>query len=236
MATFVLVHGSYHGGWCWQKVARLLRQHGHDVYTPTLTGLGERSHLCTPQVGLDLHIRDITQVLEYEDLREVMLTGHSYGGMVITGVAAACPQRLARLIYLDAFVPQDGQSVFDLRPGMQERWEGLAAGEGQGWRVPPPDAAAMGVSNAADAAWVQPRLTPMPLATHQQPLRLPSGPARQVLRTYILCRLGGFQAIAQAVQAQGWDYYELETGHDAPITMPDELARVLDATAGSTRG
>ena len=112
MATFVLVHGSWHGGWCWQKVARLLRQPGHEVYTPTLTGLGERSHLATKKSGLELHIQDILNVLEFEDLHEVVLVGHSYAGLVITGVAERAPGRVARLVYLDAFIPHAGQSAF----------------------------------------------------------------------------------------------------------------------------
>src|SRR5262245_40465445 len=110
MATYVLVHGGGHGGWCYQRVARLLRAGGHDVYTPTLTGLGERSHLVGPNVDLDLHIRDVCELLHYEDLRDVILVGHSYGGMVITGVADRAADRVARLVYLDAATPVNGQS------------------------------------------------------------------------------------------------------------------------------
>ena len=228
MATFVLVHGSFHGGWCWQKVARLLRQAGHEVYTPTLTGLGERSHLATPQTGLELHVQDILQVLEYEDLRNVVLVGHSYAGLVMAGVAERIPQRLARLIYLDAFIPHDGQSAFDLMPGIKEQWARMAASQGDGWLVPPMSPAALGITDPADAAWVQSRLTPMPLLTHQQRVRLTSSQARQLPRTYILCTQFGFQATAREAQSLGWDYFQLEAGHDAMITMPNELAQTLN--------
>lgn len=167
MAAFVLVHGSFHGGWCWQKVARFLRQSGHEVYTPTLTGLGERSHLATPQSGLELHIQDIINVIEYEDLYDAVLVGHSYAGLVNTSVAEHIPQRLARLIYLDAIIPHDGQSAFNVIPGMEEQWAQMATSQSNGWLVPPMSPRAMGITNPADAAWVESRLTPMPLLTHQ---------------------------------------------------------------------
>src|ERR671918_38912 len=114
MTTFVLVHGSCHGGWCWKKVTPLLRKYGHDVYFPTLTGLGERDHFLSKDIDLYTHIRDITQVLEYEDLNEVILVGHSYGGLVIGGVAEAVSERIKRLVYLDAYIPQDNKSAFDI--------------------------------------------------------------------------------------------------------------------------
>jgi pimeloyl-ACP methyl ester carboxylesterase len=117
MATYVLVHGGGHGGWCYQRVARLLRAAGHEVYAPTLTGLGERAHLLSPRVDLDMHIRDVAAVMEYEDLREVILTGHSYGGMVITGAADRAADRVSRLVYLDAANPKDGQSLVDVSGG-----------------------------------------------------------------------------------------------------------------------
>src|ERR687885_315704 len=114
MATYVLVHGGWHGGWCWRKVVPLLRRHGHEVYTPTLTGLGERSHLAHPLVDLETHVTDVVNVLFYEDLREVILLGHSNGGTLITAVAERVPERLAHLVYLDAFVPEDGQASVHL--------------------------------------------------------------------------------------------------------------------------
>ena len=147
MATFVLVHGAWHGGWCWKKVTPLLRAAGHEVYTPTLTGLGERAHLLTREVDLDTHIRDIINVLEYEELRDVILVGHSYAGMVIAGVADRVPARLAHLVYLDAFVPRDGQASLSLSPPeLEAHLRAQALAEGDGWRVPAPPAAWYGVT------------------------------------------------------------------------------------------
>src|SRR5919107_1009755 len=114
MANFVLVHGSCHGAWCWKKVCPLLNKSGHNVYTPTLTGLGERSHLVSNDIGLDTHIVDVTQVLEYEDLNEVILIGHSYGGLVISGVAERVPKRIRRVVYLDGYIPEDNKTAFDI--------------------------------------------------------------------------------------------------------------------------
>jgi pimeloyl-ACP methyl ester carboxylesterase len=139
MATFVIVHGAWSGGHAWRWVRPLLRSAGHEVFTPALTGLGERSHLASAQVDLETHVRDVVAVLEYEDLREVVLVGHSYGGMVISGVADRVPERLVQLVYLDAEVPMDGQSELDLLPP-QERagYEEAARSKGQGWQIPPP--------------------------------------------------------------------------------------------------
>ena len=165
MATFVLVHGGWAGGWQWREVASLLRAAGHEVFTPTLTGLGERVHLASPDVGLDTHIQDILMVLAYEELRDVILVGYSYSGMVITGVAERAPERLAHLVYLDAYVPRDGESLLDmLGPDAAAFIEQAAQAHGDGWRIPhdPPDA---------------PRRTPHPLKTGQQPVSL-TNPAR----------------------------------------------------------
>ena len=131
MATFLLIHGAWHGGWCWKKVTPLLREASHQVFTPTLTGLGERSHLAHPLIGLETHVRDVAQVLTYEDLSEVILVGHSSAGTLITAVAERVPERLAHLVYLDGFVPQDGQSTMDLINFLREPWEARVRTEGR---------------------------------------------------------------------------------------------------------
>ena len=139
MATFVIVHGAFGGGWEWREVAALLRARGHDVFTPSLTGFGERVHLATPETGLETHIQDILNLLRYEDLHQVVLACQSYGGMVVTGVADRMPERLAHLVYLNALVPEDGQSVFDLLPpAIRQRFEEAAQTAGEGWRIPAP--------------------------------------------------------------------------------------------------
>ena len=154
MANFVLVHGAWHGGWCFKRVAGLLRRAGHEVYTPTLTGLGERAHLIRPTVSLETHVDDVVGVLRCEELSDVVLCGHSYGGMVISGVAEQAADRLRALVYLDAFVPENGQSLFDLLPsGRACTMRADARENGEGYMVMPPPAAYFNV-NAADAAWV----------------------------------------------------------------------------------
>jgi len=231
MATYVLVHGAWHGGWCWKKVAPLLRAAGHDIFTPTLTGLGERVHLLTPAVGLDTHIQDIVNLLVYEDLREVVLVGHSYGGMVVSGVAEQATERLAHLVYLDAFVPWEGQSLLDLMGATQAATvRERAARAGDGWGVPPLPLELFGVTEAVDLAWAGARLGRQPLRTFEQPLPL-TGAAAALPRTYLHCTawVGFTESADRARREPGWRVHELATGHDAMITAPQALAdRLLD--------
>jgi pimeloyl-ACP methyl ester carboxylesterase len=225
MATFVLVHGAWHGGWCWRRVSHLLRGAGHAVHTPTLTGLGERAHLLTPVVTLETHIQDILGLLSYEDLAQVILVGHSYGGMVITAVANEAAGRLAHLVYLDAFVPADGQALGDLAPLPPRR-------EGADWRIPPPPGD-FGVTAHEDIQWLHAKLGDQPLATFIQPVRLTQPGVPTPPRTYIYCtEKGGEDAIfgsfaRRCRSAQGWRYAEVHSGHDVMITAPEELASHL---------
>jgi pimeloyl-ACP methyl ester carboxylesterase len=237
MATFVLVHGGWHGGWCWKEVAALLRAAGHEVWTPTLTGLGERAHLLTPATDLALHIRDVTIVLEYEELGDAILVGHSYGGMVITGVADRAPDRIARLVYLDAFVPTDGQALFDLlRPERRAFFQEQADLHGDGWRVPPPSASALGIADESVARWLTAKMTPQPLKTFTQPLALTNPVADAIPRTFIHCSAGPMTAsfvpfAAHARITPDWQYHELAVGHDAMLIAPADLADLLVAQA-----
>jgi pimeloyl-ACP methyl ester carboxylesterase len=230
MAAYVLIHGAWHGGWCWARVAPLLRAAGHEVYTPTLTGLGERAHLLSPSVGLETHVEDVLGVLHYEDLRNVVLVGHSYGGMVITGVAEQAADRLAHLVYLDAFIPGDGQSLFDLMPADRvAAYRGLAASAGEGWRIPAPPVERYGVTAEADLQWAGPRVGPHPLLTMEQPVRCSTGAGAALPKTYIYCaEFAAFAPFAEQAQADpAWRYHELPTGHDAMVTMPRQLADLL---------
>lgn len=239
MSTFVLVHGAYCGGWSWKKVTPPLRAAGHDVYTPTLTGLGERAHLLTPDVNLSTYIHDIVNLLFYEDLHDVILVGWGYSGMVITGVAEQAAERLGRLIYLDAPIPEDGQSTFDVITGVRDRWiaDSVAINGAQAkrrlsrqdiidaWMITDPD----------DVAWMDARLTPMPLATFEEPIRLPEYRAQHVPRSYIACAGSDFLApMARKARAQGWDYHEVPRGHVEVGAAPDELVSVLLQIARDT--
>ena len=237
MATYVLVHGGGHGGWCYQKVARLLRAAGHDVYTPTLTGLGERSHLLRADVDLDLHISDVVNVLHHEDLHDVILVGHSYGGMVITGVADRAMGRVGRLVYLDAANPKDGQSLLDVA-GLD-----LAVARDFGQVVdgvelvllPTPDAGMFyGVTDPTDLAWMAERLTPQPWKCFEQPLKLEHEadlwaiPQYHVVCTSTLAtRDPDLMARARA-EGRLWD---IDTGHDLMITEPQSVADALQEIA-----
>jgi len=170
MATFVLVHGAWHGAWCWRRVARLLRGAGHDVFTPTLTGLAERSHLLTPSVDVDTHILDVVNEMKWQELNGVVLVGHSYGGMVISGVAEKMEKAIVSLVMLDAFMPENGQGVIDIYPPpMREPVESaLRAGA----TTMPPRSAALFKVNEKDRAWVDAQCTPQPIQTFVQKLTL----------------------------------------------------------------
>lgn len=185
MANVVLVHGAFHGGWCWRDVGDRLRKAGHRVFTPTLTGLGERSHLISADVDLDVHIRDIVNVIACEELDDIVLVAHSYGGMPVTGAADQCADRIAAVVYLDAFTPSDGDSALSVREAVPG-FIALAAPD-DGVRVQSPPAAIFGVTGELEK-WVDRRTTPHPYMTMQQPIRL-TGAWRNIARKiYIRCR------------------------------------------------
>ncbi|WP_158502237.1 alpha/beta fold hydrolase [Vitiosangium sp. GDMCC 1.1324] len=237
MATFVLVHGAFYGGWCWKRVRRLLCEAGHEVATPTLTGAGERHHLLTREVGLATHIQDILNVLEYEDLREVVLVGHSYGGMVITGVADRVPERLRHLVYLDAHLPDSGQAASGaFSEGTSDVLQSLSQAQGDAWLLPPLPLHAMGVTRPQDVAWAQPHRVPHPLRTLNEPLYLTRGPC-PLPSTYVRCtqRNGLIQAFGtdpltpffEKAHQRGFHFREIDVGHDAMVAEPELTARAL---------
>lgn len=230
MTTYVLVHGAWHGGWCWRKIAIALTAAGNEVHAPTLTGLGERARLLSPEIGLETHIRDILETLDAEDLNDVVLVGHSYSGIVVTAVADRVHERIARLVYLDAIVPRDGECLYDRAPAqIKAHFEEHASTGGDGWRVPVSAATApfLGLKDDADVAWVMPRLTPHPIRTFREPVRL-SGSHLKVPRTYINCIGDKPFGQPRTAQAEGIDdYYEVRTGHDAMVTAPREVVELL---------
>ena len=230
MRSVVIVHGAWSGGWAWRRVREGLEHRGIRVFTPTLTGVGERTHLAHPAVDLTLHIQDIAAVLEYEDLSDVVLVGHSYGGMVITGVADKVPERIGRLAYVDAFVPTHGMAAFDLMPpeAAKAMREG-AANEGNGWRIPPSTPPAD--TSPEDIAWITPRRVPQPMRTFGQKLELKHKEPRHP-RSYIVCkRLGAFDTFGPFARAAkddpAWQYHELDASHSPNITAPDALIELL---------
>lgn len=221
-ATFVLIHGAWHGGWCWKKLTPLLQVTEHQVFTPTLTGLGERAHLLTPEVDLYTHIKDIALLLEYEDLQDVVLVGHSYGGMVIAGVAEAVGTRVAQLVFLDAFLPENGKALTDYAP--------LPPMRDDGWRVPTPgEIGDFGVTDESDVAWAQPRLGDQSARTFTQSVQL-SEMYESLPKTFIQLTEDApwFVEAAERARRQGLRYYKLLSGgHDAMISRPNELSQIL---------
>lgn len=228
MATFVMVHGSWHGGWCWKRVVPFLTMKGHDVHTPTLSGCGEHAHTATPQLDLEAHIEDIRAYLFMNDLEDVILVGHSYAGMVITGVLDRIAQRIARLVYFDAFVPRDGDTLAALAGAPP-----AVANSSADWRVAPPTAAQLGATMEIDSSWLAPRLTASPAGPAHTPLRLRTDAFVRKPKSYILCLEGSgrFRTFGDQARAAGWDYHELDAGHDAMITKPRATADVMLAIA-----
>jgi len=230
MATFIVAHGAWGAGWIWKKMHAPMAARGHRFITPTLTGLGERRHLARPDVDLDTHINDILGVLEFEELTEVMLIGHSYGGMVATGVADRARTRITQLIYLDAFAPENGQSAFDCLPPAVREQRQSAGGD---WRIPPnpmpPD------TSPEDRAWGEAHRVPQPAKTFEQKLRLQNGPLT-LPRHYIYCtRISPddrFRPFYERAKREGWRSYEIDASHNPHVTCPLVLADLLTRIAG----
>ena len=231
MATIVVCHGAWGGGWAWRRVRAPLRAKGHELFTPTYTGLGDRFRLTSPMVGLATHIDDIAAMLFHEDLSDVVLIGHSYGGMVATGAADRAAERIREIIYLDAFVPVDGQSVFDFHaPELVARARKIAEVHGAGWLMPPSPLAPDLPPGTAE--WLKARRMPQPLRTFEEPIRL-TGAGADLPRAYIYCTQKPpddvFAPIAARLRKEtGWRYREIDSGHTPNASAPDRLADLLD--------
>ena len=238
--VFVLVHPAWHGAWCWERLVPLLREAGHEVFTPTLTGLGDRSHLVRPDTGLETHVKDVINVLTYEDLSDIVLVGHSSSGAVITGVADVVPDRISNVVYLDAFGPEHGQSVFDLLPAARRQvLENLAKTEGGGWLLPrfaPPAWEIIvrdmwGVRDPDDLRWMSERLGPTPLRHFTDGVGRSNPVATKLQRTYIRCpefpnpRFDQHAEMARTTP--NWSYRELPASHHPFVTMPRKTADLL---------
>jgi len=231
--TYVLLHGAWHGGWCWRDVADGLRRDGHRVFTPTQTGLGERAHLLGGDVTLDTFVADLLGVFAAEEIEDAVLVGHSFGGSAISGVADRAPGRVRHLVYLDSLMLDGGQSPFGNLPA-----EVVAARrrqvieQGGGVAIPAPPVTAFGIpENHPGAAWVARRLTPHPAGTYESPLRLANPVGNGRPRTYLACvdpAYAPLEASRRFVRERGgFDWREIRTGHDAMVTAAPELVRLL---------
>jgi pimeloyl-ACP methyl ester carboxylesterase len=228
MANIVLVHGAFHGGWCWRDPADRLTRAGHRVFAPTLTGLGERVHLMSHDVDLDMHIEDIVNVIEWEELDDVVLVGHSYGGLPITGAADRCADRIAALVYLDAYTPNDGDSAMAVRsavPGyvpLAEPKDGL--------RMSPPPAKVFGLTGTL-GNWVDRRMTPHPLPTMTQNIKLTGAWRNTARKVYVRCRqfpAPYFDAYYDAAAADpAWTALADDWPHNIMMTDPDWFTDML---------
>lgn len=230
MATFILIHGMWHGGWCWEKIARLLRTAGHIVYLPTLTGLAERADMLNDDIDLNTHVQEIVDLISSNDLFKVILVGHSSGGFMTHVVADRIPERVAHIVNLDGMVPENGKSLADL---MGETWDFFkkkATESGNEWRCPPILEWTFGVSGA-ELEWIQSKLTPHPLKTLATPVTLENPKTKSIPSTFIRCSDGMTDEEVtdeeKKFAALGMNFRTLPTGHDAMITMPRELAGIL---------
>lgn len=235
MRQFVLVPGAWHGAWCWARVLPLLRSAGHIAHAVSLTGLADRAHLLSADIRLHTHIQDVLAVIACEELDDVVLVGHSYAGMIITGVANALGREqrrvLSRLVYIDAIVPHPGESWSSQQPPeVTASRISAAMAQGSGIAIPPPDPMSFGVQGA-DREWVARRMTPQPLAVLREPLSFDLQVVASLPRTFIDCTAPALHTIAamrrRVREEPGWNIFELETGHDAMVTAPEQLARML---------
>ena len=232
MATYLLVHGAWHGGWCWVRVAKLLRDAGHIVFTPTLTGLGERAHLANPDVDIDCHINDVLGVVEAEELEDAVLCGHSYGGQVITAVLDRQVEKFRAGIWLDAFVSQDGHSLMDgWPPERAQHIREQVSTTGDGWKIDPMPPDYFGVMDADDADWVVRRCVPQPIKTFSQPVHLTGAWQSVPKKMYLLAEHhpnSSFDRFATPLsQEADWDIRTVASGHDVMIDTPELLAEIL---------
>lgn len=237
LRTFVLVHGAWHGGWCWRRVADPLRARGHRVFAPSLTGLGDRAHLFAKDISLQTHVQDIVSVVEMEELSDFVLVGHSYGGFVISGVADALRDRVSHYIYLDGSVPPD------MSPGASFSWAGFNPPEarearlkavreqGNGVALPSPPPGAFAVTEPLDVAWLQRRLRPMPLGTFVETFTFKNSGSNGLKRTYVASTKPPYALLVPTQNRvrsdKTWAFTTIEAGHDSMVTAPEELASLL---------
>jgi len=228
--TFVLVHGAWHGGWCWRRVADRLTAAGHRVFTPTLTGLGERQHLMSASITLDTHVQDVCNLIRFEELSDVCLVGHSYAGMVISRVAEEMEDRISSFVFLDAFVPEDGETPLDLVSSQVQEGIRAAIARGEITRAAPP-AAYFKVQAPADVAWIDSMMTPQPNGVWPDKIHLTGARDRIAKRAYVRAGLYPSVSFDAAMEKQskrdGWRVMSMAGGHDLMVDCPEELANLF---------
>jgi pimeloyl-ACP methyl ester carboxylesterase len=235
--TFVLVHGAWHGGWCWRRVADILMARGHRVFAPSLTGVGDRAHLFSQNISLQTHVEDILSVVDTEELTDFVLVGHSYAGMVVSGVADTLRERVSRYVYLDARVPSDmspgasfSWSDYDTPEIREERLKAVQE-QGRGAALPSPPPSAFAVTKPSDVAWLQRHLRPMPVQTYIGTFTFKSSGSNGLKRTYIAAIEPPYAALVSTHNRirddNTWSFTTIEAGHDSMVTAPDELASLL---------
>lgn len=233
MTTFVLLHGAWHGGWCWRRVADVLRARGHYVTTPTQSGLGERAHLLSPDITLETFCEDLRLHLEFEDVQDAVLVGHSFGGSPISYAAERTPHRVGRLVYLDATIVFGGETPLDkMPPDVAALRRQMAKDTSGGLTLPTPPAEAMGVRDKADAAWIERMMTPHPFRTMETTLPLDGAPGAGKPASYVVCANPTYAPLEAArgrARDLGWAMSEIDAGHDAMVTSPEVLADLLEA-------
>jgi len=236
MAQYVLVHGGWRGGWIWKRVAQQLRREGHDVYAPTLSGLADRNHLLSGAINLSTHIQEIVNLIQFEELSDVILCGHSYAGMLISGVADRIGERIASLVYLDAWFPNDGDSIMGLSPAEYQLMYLKDAGQHGGMACSPIPAAVLHV-NERDRAWVDRMSTPHPLATMIEAIRLRGNHLKIKKKTFVLASAWGpspFQQFYDRLQEDpAWTMRTIECGHDAMLDQPEAVVSLLREAASA---
>jgi pimeloyl-ACP methyl ester carboxylesterase len=241
MTTFVLVHGAMHGGWCWRDVRRILTDRGHEVFTPTLTGQGDRHHLLTREVGVANHVDDLAELVHFEDLHDVVLVLHSYAGVLARPLAQRVGDRLAAIIYAGAFLTRPGECLLDVEPPeTSARYRQLVEQDGDGWRVPASDAflTQWGLTDPALRAWVGPRLTDFPARALTDPTSFDAADLAAVPQAYLRHTdppLPSLDASEARAVAAGWPMRELATGHDLMVVAPGPTADLLEELAGLGR-
>jgi pimeloyl-ACP methyl ester carboxylesterase len=242
MSTFVLAHGAWQGVSTWDLIVPKLQRAGHKVFTPVLTGLGADSHRLSPAVNLETHIDDVASLLKSEGLQEITLVGHSYAGMVITAVAETEGRRLKRLVYVDAFVPRDGESALDLLPeDIQESFREQARTKGEGWRLPASESVLdlWGLKPGTAREYVRARLCDFSLRCFEQKVRLPSNAAAILPKAFIAAvgqnypARSVFEPFGKKARHERWDYHELPTGHDCHVEASEAFVSLL--LAGNAR-